>query len=56
MAEVFIGCCEMETDTWACGTCATLCGTHVHTRGIENPFTEYLYVCVSCSEKYREMP
>ena len=47
-----IGCCEMATDTWACGNSDALTRTHVHTRGRDDEWTEYRYVCSSCRTEY----
>lgn len=51
-SEMFIGCCEMTTDAWACGNADLLIGTDVHTRGMDDEWTEYLYVCLSCRAKF----
>lgn len=51
-SEAFIGVCEMETDSWACGNCETLVGTHVYPDGDEH--SEYRYVCVSCAQRFGE--
>jgi hypothetical protein len=53
-SEVFIGCCEMETDTWACGTCDTLIGTHITPNPHNLDHTEYRYVCAPCAQKFGE--
>lgn len=50
-SEVFIGVCEMETSSWACGNCETLVGTHVRPDE-DTDHTEYRYVCVPCAKKY----
>lgn len=50
-SEIFIGCCEMETETWACGNMDTLVGTHVRL-GPEANSTEYRYVCGECRSKF----
>jgi len=51
-SEIFIGCCEMVTESWACGNCDTLVGTDVQPDP-ETDWTEYRYVCTLCAEKYK---
>lgn len=50
-SEIFIGCCEMETETWACGNMDTLVGTHVQPDPKAN-WTEYRYICGPCRDKF----
>jgi hypothetical protein len=51
--EKYEGCCEMETDTWACGTTDTLTGTNVRPNP-DGDHTEFRYVCSSCAVEYAE--
>ena len=53
-SEIFIGCCEMETMTWACGTSATLVGAHVRPNPEVSDQTEYRYVCLDCARMFGE--
>ena len=52
MSEIFIGCCEMETGSWACGSAGTLVGTHVRPYA-DDDHTEYRYVCLDCAATYK---
>lgn len=45
-----IGCCEMETDKWACGTIDVL--TVAHVCPDDGGYAEYRYVCEQCAKQY----
>jgi hypothetical protein len=50
-SEVFIGVCEFMNSRWECGNIGTLVGKEVCVdEGID-----YLYVCVSCAERFGDV-